>query len=127
MKNTLIASIQMPVNLFYPKGTETIVLVFKTGQKHSGKTWFAKFDDGFELIKHQKTRTPMKNAKEKYEELLKAYQDRAATSFSFEEEVKYDEQWVYTLLSDKDYEIKDVDLQNTVNEYISYLFNNHYL
>lgn len=127
MKNTLLASIQMPVNLFYPKGTETIVLVFKTGWKHNGKTWFAKFDDGYELIKHQKTRTPAKNAKDKYKELLMAYQKGATTSFSFMKEIKYDEQWVYTLLSDNDYEITDADLQNTVNEYISYLFNNHYL
>lgn len=126
-KNKLIASIQMPVNLFYPKGTETIILVFKTGQTHSGKTWFAKLDDGYELIKHQKTRTPTENANEKYEEFLLAYKECKETDFSFTAEIKYDEQWVYTLLSDKDYEVDDMSLQETVNEYISYLFRNHYL
>lgn len=126
-KNRLIASIQMPVNLFYPKGTETIILVFETGKAHFGKTWFAKYDDGYELIKHQKTRTPTSYAKEKYELLLDAYKRKAETEFSFSKEIRYDEQWVYTLLLDKHYEISDMDLQNTVNEYISYLFKHHYL
>lgn len=127
LKNKLIASIQMPVNLFYPKGTETIILVFKTGQTHSGKTWFAKFDDGYDLIKHQKMRTPTDKAEEKYEALLVAYKDRKETCFSFKKEIKFDEQWVYTLLSNSDYDISDHDLQETVNEYVSYLFKNHYL
>lgn len=125
--NCLLASIQMPVNLFYPKGTESVILVFRTGEKHHGKTWFAKFDDGYELIKHQKTRTPTDQAGVKYETLLKAYREKSETEFSFNKPVGYEEQWVYTLLTDNEYDITDYDLQETLNEYVSYLFMNHYL
>lgn len=125
-KHKLVASIQMPVNLFYPKGTETIILVFQTGEAHNGSTWFAKFDDGYELIKHQKTRTPGECAERKYREFLEAYREKKETEFSFHREIKYEEQWVYTLLADEDYQIMDSDLQETVNEYIAYLFQNHY-
>ncbi len=126
-KNRLLASIQMPVNLFYPKGTESVILVFHTGEGHHGDTWFARFDDGYELIKHQKTRTPTERAEEKYNALLKAYREKRETDFSFNKQVGYEEQWVYTLLTDNEYEITDYDLQETLNEYVSYLFMNHYL
>ena len=56
----------MPVNLFYPKGTETIILVFRTGEAYMGSAWFVKFDDGYELIKHQKTRTPGESTERKF-------------------------------------------------------------
>jgi len=125
--NCLTASIQMPVNLFYPKGTESVVLVFRTGEAHHGETWFAKFDDGYELIKHQKTRTPTDQAEEKYKVLLEAYREKSDTDFSFKRQVGYEEQWVYTLLNDNEYDITDYDLQETLNEYVAYLFLNHYL
>lgn len=125
-KHKLLASIQMPQNLFYPKGTETIILVFETGVAHEGNTWFSKFDDGYELIKHQGTRTPGPNAKKQYDSFLKAYEKKKETDFSFNKEIRYDEQWVYTMYADPDYEIEDSDLQGTVNEYIAYLFKNNY-
>ena len=126
-KHNLLASIQMPNNLFYPKGTETIILVFQTGQENSGKSWFAKFDDGYELIKHQKTRTPGKNTEQKYNIFIDAYRKRALTSFSFNKKITYEDQWVYTVLCDYDYQISSIDLQESVNDYISYLFQNLYL
>jgi len=125
--NCLLASLQMPVNLFYPKGTESVILVFRTGEAHHGETWFARFDDGYELVKHQKTRTPTEQAEEKYKELLEAYREKRETDFSFNRQVGYEEQWVYTLLTDNEYDITDYDLQETLNEYVSYLFMNHYL
>ena len=65
-KHKLVASIQMPVNLFYPKGTETIILVFRADEAHMGSAWFVKFDDGYELIKHQKTRMPGESTERKF-------------------------------------------------------------
>lgn len=126
-KNNLVASIQMPHQLFYPKGTETIVLVFETGKENTGETWFAKFDDGYTLIKHQKTRTPTPKFQKNYTEFIKAYKEKRETSFSFKKQVNFDEQWVYTVHEDSDYELYDADFQNTVNEYISYLFLNNYM
>lgn len=126
-KHQLIASIQMPNNLFFPKGTETIVLVFKTGKKHSGSTWMGKFDDGYSLVKHQKTRTATSGSEAKYKEFLEAYRTKATTDFSFDVELQYKDQWVYTLFKIEEYEITDADLQYTVNEYMAYLFSNQYL
>lgn len=125
-KHNLIASIQMPSNLFYPKGTETIILIFKTGQENTNTTWFSKFDDGYELIKHQKTRTPGKDAKAKYKTFLDAYNNFEETDFSFNKNITYEDQWVYTILNDEIYSITKDDLQDTLNEYISYLYLNHY-
>lgn len=125
-KHALLASIQMPNNLFYPKGTETVILVFKTHKTHNQPTWFAKFDDGYELLKHQKTRTPTSKATEKYDAFISAYKTRKETSFSFNEVVESDKHWIYTILKTHDYTIETCDLQNTVNEYISYLYKNNY-
>ncbi|MFJ2618216.1 class I SAM-dependent DNA methyltransferase [Glutamicibacter sp. NPDC087344] len=126
-KNKLVASIEMPKNLFFPKGTETIVLVFETGVKHSGKTWMAKFDDAFNLVKHQKTRTPTGGSELAYQEFIDAYRSRRDGDFSFHVDLSYEDQWVYTLFNEEDYEITTADLQKSVNEYIAYLFSNQYL
>lgn len=125
-KHALLASIQMPTNLFYPKGTETVILVFKTGNTNSVPTWMAKFDDGYELIKHQKTRTPTASASEKYSALLSAFKSKSKTEFSFSKLLTYEDQWVYTVHADVDYELCMSDLQDVLNEYIAYLFHNHY-
>ncbi len=125
-KHSLVASIQMPNNLFYPKGTETVILVFETYKEHNNETWFAKFDDGYELLKHQKTRTPTSKAEIKYKTFMDAYKKRKKTDFSFLKKVDADDQWVYTLHKVHDYIITEADLQKTVNEYISYLYANNY-
>jgi len=127
-KHTLLASIEMPKNLFFPKGTETVVLVFQTGTANEGKqTWLAKFDDGYELLKHQKTRTPGDNSEALMAQFLCDYEQRAETNHSFLREVSYKEQWVYTLFADNDYQVTNADLQSTVNEYVAYLFSNQYV
>ena len=127
-KHTLLASIEMPKNLFFPKGTETVVLVFRTGIPNEGQqTWFAKLDDGYELLKHQKTRTPGADSDRLMKQFLADYEGRAVSDHTFLREVRYDEQWVYTLFADNDYQVTTADLQNVVNEYIAYLFSNQYV
>ena len=126
-KNKLIASIQMPGQLFYPKGTETIVLVFQTGCEHSGKTWFATYDDGYKLIKQQKVRTPTAISDVKQDELLNAYFNKEETNFSFNKEVTASDQWVYTLHKKNNYSFGINELQSSVNDYVAYLMQNRYL
>lgn len=126
-KHSLIASIQMPNNLFYPKGTETIILIFETYKANNNETWFAKYEDNYELIKHQKSRTPTKESEKSYKNLLNAYQKKLTTDFSFSKSITPEQQWVYTLLLEYEYDISENDLQETVNEYISYLFRNNYI
>lgn len=126
-KNRLLASIQMPGQLFYPKGTETIVLVFQTGHEHSGETWFAAYDDGYKLIKQQKVRTPTEASEARQDELLAAYFERKETSFSFNKSVTASDQWVYTLYKDNNYSFGLQQLQTSVNDYVAYLMQNRYL
>lgn len=126
-KNRLLASIQMPGQLFYPKGTETIILVFETGCEHSGETWFATYDDGYKLIKQQKVRTPTNVSDTKQNELLAAYFERKETSFSFNKSVIASDQWVYTLHKNNTYSFGIQELQASVNEYVAYLIQNRYL
>jgi len=126
-KNELLASIQMPNNLFYPKGTETIILIFRTGAANSNPTWLAKFDDGYELIKHKKARTPSAISDKKHIEIVKAFKDRKETDFSFTKTLEFDDQWVYEIHNDFNYEVALSDIQETVNEYIGYLYMNNYL
>lgn len=125
-KNQLVASIQMPEQLFYPKGTETIVLVFKTGRAHSGETWFATYDDGYKLIKQQKFRTPTEVSDAKQDELLDAYFERKETYFSFNKAVTASDQWVYTLHKKNNYSFGLQELQTSVNDYAAYLMQNRY-
>ena len=126
-KNRLLASIQMPGQLFYPKGTETIVLVFQTGCEHSGETWFATYDDGYKLIKQQKVRTPTESSEAKQDELLDAYFGRKETEFSFNKAVSATDQWVYTLHKENNYSFGIDELQSSVNDYVAYLMQNRYL
>ena len=125
-KHTLVASIQMPNQLFYPKGVETIILIFHTGRKHSGTTWFAKYDDGYELIKHQQTRTPTSCSDTLRANFLEGFRNKSETDFSFNADVSEEDQWVYTLHKQFDYEITVEGLQDTVNKYVAYLLQNRY-
>lgn len=125
-KHSLIASIQMPSNLFYPKGTETVILVFKTGNPNNEKTWLSKFDDGYELIKHRNTRTPTEYSDEKISIFLKAFKTKSKTSFSFKKEMNEIDQWVYTVHEDFDYKLDDNDFQETINEFVSFQYINNY-
>jgi type I restriction-modification system DNA methylase subunit len=125
-KHNLIASIQMPINLFYPKGTETIIVVFKTGEPNSGSTWLARYDDGYELIRQRKARTPTLQAQDCHDNLVEAYNLRLETDFSFNKVLDYRDQWVYTVHEASDYSVTQQDLQVVLNEYISYLYQNHY-
>ena len=101
----------MPINLFYPKGTETIILVFRTGISNSGLTWLAKYDDGYELIKHKKTRTPTAKSGELYDQLLHAYDVKSETDFSFNKKMTCNDQWVYTVHEDVNYKITSLEQQ----------------
>ena len=76
-KNTLLASIKMPVDLFIGKSSvQTNIYVFRVGEKHQ-KDELVKFidfsDDGYTRSNRKKASNNLKdtgNAKEKYEELV---------------------------------------------------------
>ena len=77
-KNTLVASIKMPVDIFIGKASvQTNVYVFKVGEKHH-KDEMVKFidfsDDGYTRSSRKKSSNNLKdtnNAKARYEEVIK--------------------------------------------------------
>ena len=77
-KNTLLASIKMPVDIFIGKSSvQTNIYVFKVGEKHD-KDQIVKFidfsNDGYTRSNRKKASNNLKdtdNAKERYEELVK--------------------------------------------------------
>ena len=76
-KNTLIASIKMPIGLFGRKASvQTNIYVFKVGEKHH-KDEMVKFidfsNDGYERTNRKKSKNNLKDtdrAKERYEEII---------------------------------------------------------
>ncbi len=126
-KHKLLASIQMPNNLFYPKGTETIILIFETGVKNeNNKTWFSKFDDGYRLIKQSKTRTATEKSEELLNQLVESYRNRTTDNGEFEKNVNSKEQWVYTVLRNNNYTISINDLKTKAKEFAIYKILNDY-
>jgi N-6 DNA Methylase/VRR-NUC domain len=76
-KNTLIASIKMPVDIFIGKASvQTNIYVFKVSEKHDPKTRVKFIDfsnDGYTRTSRKKSSNNLKdtaNAKERYEELV---------------------------------------------------------
>lgn len=76
-KNTLLASIKMPIDLFIGKSSvQTYIYVFKVSEKHDKKTTvkFIDFsDDGYTRTNRKKASNNLKDtgsAKERYEELV---------------------------------------------------------
>lgn len=76
-KNTLLASIKMPLDLFIGKSSvQTNIYVFKIGEKHKAKSTvkFIDFsDDGYTRTNRKKASTNLKdtgNARGRYEELV---------------------------------------------------------
>lgn len=76
-KNTLIASIKMPIDLFIGKSSvQTYVYVFKVGEKHNEKSVVKFIDftnDGYTRTNRKKASNNLKDtdrAKERYEELV---------------------------------------------------------
>lgn len=117
-KHKLLASIQMPSNLFYPKGTETIILIFESWKPNKGsKTWFRKFDDGYELIKQSKARTATEISENCIDELVESYNLRRTYNGEFLKEIVSEDQWVYTVLRENNYVLNKDDLKEKAKEY----------
>lgn len=126
-KHSLLASVEMPKDLFYPKGTETVILVLKAWEKINRDTWIARYDDGFELLRHRGTRTQTKYSESNHKNLVESFLYKSDTPWSFNKRLSHNDQWVYTLHESVDYCVSDRELQVTLNDYIAYLYKNLYL
>jgi len=126
-KNTLIAVMSMPDELFYPVGIITCIMVFRAGVPHNKniESWFGFWkDDGFEKTKHNGRID--KNSK--WVEIKKKWLDmfmnkKEIISFSVRQKVDWDSEWCAEAYMKTDYStINEEDFTKEMKKYI--LFTN---
>lgn len=122
-KHSLLASIQMPAQLFYPKGTETVVLLFETRKENSGATWFSIWDDGYEIIK-QRGRVQVRNTVELTDNIVEAYEKRAESDIAFNKIITAEDQWVYNVLKEEVISVDKTTLIQTIKDFETFIFLN---
>ncbi len=136
-KNTLLASIKMPVDLFIGKSSvQTNIYVFRVGEKHQ-KDELVKFidfsDDGYTRSNRKKASNNLKdtgNAKEKYEELVQVVRFGKGKLNYIKEENYYEDtidpsngaDWNKTAPIDTKPKIED--FKNTIADYLAYEVSN---
>lgn len=126
-KNTLVAVMSMPDELFYPVGIITCIMVFRAGVPHNNNidSWFGFWkDDGFEKTKHNGRID--KNSK--WIEIKQKWLDmfmnkREIISFSVRQKVDWDSEWCAEAYMKTDYStINEADFTKEMKKYI--LFTN---
>lgn len=136
-KNTLLASIKMPADLFIGKSSvQTNIYVFRVGEKHQ-KDELVKFidfsDDGYTRSNRKKASNNLKdtgNAKEKYEELVQVVRFGKGKLNYISEENYYEDtidpsngaDWNKTAPIDTKPKIED--FKNTIADYLAYEVSN---
>lgn len=136
-KNTLLASIKMPADLFIGKSSvQTNIYVFRVGEKHQ-KDELVKFidfsDDGYTRSNRKKASNNLKdtgNAKEKYEELVQVVRFGKGKLNYIKEENYYEDtidpsngaDWNKTAPIDTKPKIED--FKNTIADYLAYEVSN---
>lgn len=107
-KHTLIASMSMPLELFYPVGTVTCILVFKANKSHHEsniKTWFGYWrNDGFHKVKNVGRVDRDGNWTEIRDSWIEAYRNREVhAGLSVTQAVTAQDEWVAEAYLDTDY------------------------
>jgi type I restriction-modification system DNA methylase subunit len=126
-KNTLVAVMSMPDELFYPVGIITCIMVFRAGVPHNKniESWFGFWkDDGFEKTKHNGRID--KNSK--WIEIKQKWLDmfmnkKEIISLSVRQKVDWDSEWCAEAYMKTDYStINEEDFTKEMKKYI--LFTN---
>lgn len=132
-KNTLIASIKMPIDVFVGKASvQTNIYVFKVGEKHHEKTKVKFIDfsnDGYSRSNRKKANNNLKDtdkAKERYEEIVNLVHFGKDELNIFSEKEYYEAtinpsdgaDWNYNPKIDKKPTLED--LEKTVSKYLSW-------
>lgn len=136
-RNTLIASIKMPIDIFIGKASvQTNIYVFKVNEKHH-KDEMVKFidfsNDGYSRTNRKKANNNLKdngNAKERYKELVdlvrfgKSKLNLLTEKEFFENTIDPDNGADWNQLAQKDNLPTLNDFKFNINQHISYVLNN---
>ncbi|MFH1562587.1 MAG: N-6 DNA methylase [Nitrospirota bacterium] len=124
----LHAVLSMPDDLFYPVGVVTMIMVFKTNEKNTGrKTWFGYFkDDGFEKRKHKGRIDARRKWKAIKNRWISAYHNLDEISgLSVKKEVTGKDEWCAEAYMETDYmALSDADFISKMKDYAAFLIKN---
>ncbi|WP_455756899.1 N-6 DNA methylase [Sulfurimonas sp.] len=128
--NTLLCSINMPDDLFYPVGVNTTIAIFKAGIPHNKKdyVYFCHlYSDGFSSIKGVRRDLGLK-----WNEIKKSLLDNIRRSKEINKksiivnEISYKDEWIPEAFLPTDYddiiENGNEFFDDTIDEYVTYLF-----
>lgn len=124
-QHTLLASLSMPNQLFYPVGTVTSIVIFEAKKPHPKdfKTWLAYCkDDGF-YNKPHRGRNDFDNKWDQIsKDWLRLFLNREVRKdFSILKELSHKDEWCIENYMETDYsKITESDYENTVNDFIKF-------
>lgn len=124
LKHHLKAVLSMPVDLFYPVGVVTVIMVWEANTPNKGKkTWFGYCcDDGFEKRKYLgriDVYGKFQSIKEKW---LSAYNNNEEIpGLSVKREISVDDEWLAEAYMETDYStLTQADFDRKVKEYVAF-------
>jgi len=128
--NTLLCSINMPDDLFYPVGVNTTIAVFKAGIPHNKKDYvyfYHLYSDGFTSIKGVRQDLGLKWTEIKNDLLDNVRRNKEINKKSkLVNNISYHDEWIPEAFLPSDYDdiIKNGNqfFDDTLDEYITYLF-----
>ena len=121
-KHSLVGVMTMPPELFYPTGTNTCIMVFKTGVPNKdNKTWFANWkDDGFVKTKTAGRSDIGRTWPDKMKEWVTAFKDKDQSK-GILKHVEATDEWLWEAHVPTDYSaITPEDFFKTVYEFSLY-------
>ncbi|RZV16507.1 N-6 DNA methylase [Aliarcobacter butzleri] len=129
-RNTLLCSINMPDDLFYPVGVNTTIAIFKAGIPHNKKDYvffYHLYSDGFSSIKGVRQDLGLKWDEIKSNLLDDVRRKKEIIKKSrLVKEITYQDEWIPEAFLPTDYDdiINNGDefFDDTIDEYITYQF-----
>ncbi len=122
--HTLEAVMSMPLDLFYPVGTVSCIVVFKAHIPHTDtnkETWFGYWrDDGHKLLKHQgRVDINWKQIKEKW--LYNYKNKKEIAGYCVKKMVNAQNEWCAESYMETDYSsLSEEDFIKTIKEYLAF-------
>lgn len=124
LKHHLKAVLSMPIDLFYPVGVVTVIMVWEANTPNKGKkTWFGYCcNDGFEKRKNLGRIDVYGKFPTIKEEWLNAYKNsEEIPGFSVKKEITVDDEWLAEAYMETDYStLTQADFDSKVKEYVAF-------
>ena len=124
LKHHLKAVLSMPIDLFYPVGVVTVIMVWEANIPNNGKkTWFGYCcNDGFEKRKYLGRIDVYGKFPEIKQKWLNAYRNsEEIPGFSVKREIFVDDEWLAEAYMETDYStLTQADFDRKVKEYVAF-------